>query len=124
MGRPFFAALVVAAGLCIYPGVALADQECAYGSGTFGPGAERTLGLTWTWESEWSYIDGVPYRELRYRSDGAVTFSKDIPSGYIYTAFKNCFNGTCSDAYRRTAVKNLGTKTWGWNMDQRALGAC
>src|SRR5919197_1207345 len=115
MRRSFFVALVVAAGLSIYPAIALADQECAYGSGTFGAGAERTLGLTWTWKSEWSYIDGVPYREKRYNSSGALTFSSDVPSGVIYSQFTNCFNGTCSDAYRRTAVKNLGTKTWGWN---------
>jgi hypothetical protein len=124
MRRALLAALVVAAGASIYPAVALADQLCASAGGTFGAGAERTLGLTWTWESEWSHIEGVPYREKRYNSSGAITYTNDVPSGVIYSAFHNCFNGTCSDAFRRTAVKNLGSKTYSWDMDQRALGAC
>jgi hypothetical protein len=66
----------------------------------------------------------VPYREKRYNSSGAITYTNDVPSGVIYSAFHNCFNGTCSDAFRRTAVKNLGSKTYSWDMDQRALGAC
>jgi hypothetical protein len=66
----------------------------------------------------------VPYREFRYRSDDTISYQHDEPSGIIYSAFQNCFNGTCSDAFRRTAVRNLGSKTWSWDMNQRALGAC
>lgn len=124
MRRSFVMALVLAAALTIYPAVALADQLCASGGGTFIAGEQRTLGLTWTYKSEWSHIEGVPYRELRYRSDGSVSFSQDVASGVIYSAFSNCPNGNCSDAFRRTAVKNLGTRTYSWDMDQRALGAC
>jgi hypothetical protein len=124
MRRPFLAAWVVAGALCNFPAVALADQLCASGGGTFNAGEQRTLGLTWTWKSEWSHIEGVPYRELRYRSDDTVSLSRDVPSGVIYSAFTNCTNGTCSDAFRRTAVKNLGSKTYSWDIDQRALGAC
>jgi hypothetical protein len=124
MGRAFLAALVVAAWASVYPAVALGDQLCASAGGTFGPGGERSLGLTWTWKSVWSHIEGVPYREFRYRSDGTISYQHDVPSGVIYSAFPNCTNGVCSDAFRRTAVKNLGTKTYSWDMDQRALGAC
>jgi hypothetical protein len=124
MRRALFAALVVAGGLSVYPAVALADQSCASAGGTFNAGESRTLGLTWTWKSIWSHIEGVPYREYRYRSDGTVSYQHDEPSGIIYSSFPNCTNGVCSDAFRRTAVKNLGTRTYSWDMEQRALGAC
>jgi len=124
MRRALLAALVVAAAASVYPAVALADQLCASAGGTFNAGEQRSLGLTWTYKSIWSHIEGVPYRELRYRSDGTVSYSHDVASGYIITTFVNCTNGVCSDAFRRTAVKNLGTRTYSWDMDQRALGAC
>lgn len=117
------AALLVAVVAVAFPAVALAEQICAQGNGTFGPGVDRTLGLTWTYKSVWQAPE-VPYRERRYRSDGSISWEKDRSSGLLYSQFQNCFNGTCSDAFRRSWILNRGGSTAQWGMSQSALGAC
>lgn len=123
IGRTSIRVAVLYVAASLFPGVALAEQICAQGNGTFGPSVERTLGLTWTYKSVWQAPE-VPYREFRYRSDGSISWQKDRTSGLLFTEFRNCFNGTCSDAFRRTAIRNLGGSTAQWGMSQSALGAC